>query len=423
MTYSDTQPRGTLRYRLLSSAILNSITSTTSTSSLTPVTDPGTWGHEYVRHLAAELGEEFTVREQSGSTEPAPQSTTDPAAASLTTTANGIPPATNGKEKTEAEKKAEEEAVAKLAEKPLPIGTLEELGAIALECAKFLLTHNAEPDAVDLLAELEMIRSIVDLVDLKPAEDRSALNEPGVDTYSRVCQYMLRCVSYLVPPDDVVFLETIHTIYVRRSKFPEALAVAIRLGDKELIKSDFEAPANPVMRKQLAFILARAQTPLTWLSNEDGEEDELGLDETLLSCLGNEHLSRHFKAFGKELGVAEAKSLEDIYKSHLENSREFSVLHTCHASHCVSGAGAAANVDSARGNLAGTFVNAFVNAGYGNDKLVTLAEQGSSWIYKNKDYGALFFFRSLQVDDVSWQECSPPPHLLVFALYGIQKWA
>jgi 26S proteasome regulatory subunit N1 len=45
------------------------------------------------------------------------------------------------------------------------------------------------------------------------------------------------------------------------------------------------------------------------------------------------------------------------------------------------------NVDSARGNLAGTFVNAFVNAGFGNDKLMVDAEEGNSWIYKNKDHG------------------------------------
>jgi 26S proteasome regulatory subunit N1 len=44
-------------------------------------------------------------------------------------------------------------------------------------------------------------------------------------------------------------------------------------------------------------------------------------------------------------------------------------------------------VDSARGNLAGTFVNAFVNAGFGNDKLMVNAEEGNSWIYKNKDHG------------------------------------
>jgi 26S proteasome regulatory subunit N1 len=44
-------------------------------------------------------------------------------------------------------------------------------------------------------------------------------------------------------------------------------------------------------------------------------------------------------------------------------------------------------VDSARGNLAGTFVNAFVNAGFGNDKLMVKAEEGNSWIYKNKEHG------------------------------------
>ena len=52
-----------------------------------------------------------------------------------------------------------------------------------------------------------------------------------------------------------------------------------------------------------------------------------------------------------------------------------------------TGPGISANVDSARGNLAGTFVNAFVNAGFGNDKLMVTAEEGSSWIYKNKDHG------------------------------------
>ena len=54
-----------------------------------------------------------------------------------------------------------------------------------------------------------------------------------------------------------------------------------------------------------------------------------------------------------------------------------------------------ANVDSARGNLAGTFVNAFVNAGFGNDKLMVEAEEGNSWIYKNKDHGMMSAAASL----------------------------
>jgi hypothetical protein len=35
-----------------------------------------------------------------------------------------------------------------------------------------------------------------------------------------------------------------------------------------------------------------------------------------------------------------------------------------------------AALDSARQNLASTFVNAFVNAGYGQDKLVTVSTEG-----------------------------------------------
>ena len=78
--------------------------------------------------------------------------------------------------------------------------------------------------------------------------------------------------------------------------------------------------ACSVMKRQLALLLARAQVPLEWLQEEDAGEE---LEEDLVECLSNTHLSEHFKEYGKELGVSEPKSLEDIYKSHLENTREF----------------------------------------------------------------------------------------------------
>lgn len=140
MTYSDTQPRGTLRYRLLSASLL-------PPSSTIP--EPGSWGHEYVRHLAAELGEEYTIRQEGEEAVPPPP-TTD-----ADTTA-----------KTE----------------PIKIpGTIDDLRALALECAKFFLSHNAEPDAVDLFVELEMVDRIAGLVD--------------INTFGRVCTYMDRSVT------------------------------------------------------------------------------------------------------------------------------------------------------------------------------------------------------------------------------------
>merc|ERR1712136_318101 len=70
--------------------------------------------------------------------------------------------------------------------------------------------------------------------------------------------------------------------------------------------------------------------------------------------------------------IMEAKTPEDVYKSHLDNVRP------------VFGG---SNVDSARQNLASSFVNGFVNAGFGQDKL--LMEDGQKWLYKNKDHGMM----------------------------------
>ena len=66
---------------------------------------------------------------------------------------------------------------------------------------------------------------------------------------------------------------------------------------------------------------------------------------------------------------------EDIYKSHLENVRPYGPT----------------NVDSARQNLAASFVNGFVNCAFGQDKL--LAENGNKWLYKNKEHGKLQTFQ------------------------------
>ena len=63
------------------------------------------------------------------------------------------------------------------------------------------------------------------------------------------------------------------------------------------------------MKRQLAYILARQQVNV--------ETD----DEALAEILNNTKLSENFKRFGSELNVTEPKSLEDIYKSHMENTR------------------------------------------------------------------------------------------------------
>lgn len=138
MTYSDTQPRGTLRYRLLSASLL---------PPSSPLSEPGSWGHEYVRHIAAELGEEFSLR-QTGTSEP---------------------------EKTPSKSGSD---TPKPEAKEIAVGTIDDLRTLGMQCATFLLGHNAEPDAVDLLEELEIVNRIVELLD--------------ENTYGRVAAYMVR---------------------------------------------------------------------------------------------------------------------------------------------------------------------------------------------------------------------------------------
>lgn len=79
------------------------------------------------------------------------------------------------------------------------------------------------------------------------------------------------------------------------------------------------------MKRQLAYVLARAQVPYHWLqhstTDDEGDETLEDLPEDLQEILFNSRLSAHFKQFGNELDVQDPKSLEDVYKSHLETSR------------------------------------------------------------------------------------------------------
>jgi len=80
------------------------------------------------------------------------------------------------------------------------------------------------------------------------------------------------------------------------------------------------------MKRQLAFLIARAQIPVEWLhpsSADDEETEEVEFETDLQDCLYNTKLSQHFRDFGKEVGVEDAKSLEDVYKSHLENTSRY----------------------------------------------------------------------------------------------------
>lgn len=91
--------------------------------------------------------------------------------------------------------------------------------------------------------------------------------------------------------------------------------------------------------------------------------------ETLQEIVNDTKLSEGYLILACDIEFMEPKSPEDIYKAHLLDGR----------------ASAGASVDSGRQNLAATFVNAFVNAGFGQKLQVVVLQE--NWLFKNKEHG------------------------------------
>mmetsp|Transcript_35749 Transcript_35749/g.80528 ORF Transcript_35749/g.80528 Transcript_35749/m.80528 type:complete len:892 (-) Transcript_35749:231-2906(-) len=278
-------------------------------------TDLGAWGHEYVRSLTGEIGNEYNAR-------------------AITAAGDGL---------TEAN-----------------TADLIDLVKVILP---FHLEHNAAAEAVDLLVEVQQLPLLI--------QEGAKVDE---NNYARICLYLLRCADFMADPEDLAeILNTAYTIYSQQGAHVDALRVALRTGvDLDKVASTMEAVGSDLTTKQqMAFILARHRV------NYEFEDDD-----DLNALIGNGKLSECFLALARDVDVMEAKTPEDIYKSHLADTAAF-----------VRRRDANRVVDSASTNLANTFVNAFVNAGFGTDKLMT--PEDSQWIYKNKEHGMMSATASL----------------------------
>merc|ERR1712117_536613 len=213
------------------------------------------------------------------------------------------------------------------------------------------MKHHAEAEACDLLMEVEQ------LDDLQQYVDDSAHN--------RVCLYLVSCVPYVPEPENTNLLKTALGIFRKFNQWPQAMRLALQLNDKALVEELFNSCPDPIVQKQLAYMLGRHQFYLE-LSEDRPDYDDL------TEIMSNSHLNNHFLNLARELDIMEAKTPEDVYKTHLDNVRP------------AFGSG---SVDSARQNLASSFVNGFINTGFGQDKL--LMEDGNKWLYKNKEHGML----------------------------------
>jgi len=213
------------------------------------------------------------------------------------------------------------------------------------------MKHNTEAEACDLLMEVQQLDLLHQYVD--------------EDAYNRVCLYLVSCVPFVPDPENTKLLMTAFKIFRKFNQYPQALRLALQLNDKPLVEELFNSCTDPIIQKQLAFMLGRHQFYLELSEDRDDYDD-------LTEIMSNSHLNNHFLNLARELDILEAKTPEDVYKTHLDNVRT------------AFGTG---SVDSARQNLASSFVNGFINTGFGKDKL--LMEDGNKWLYKNKEHGML----------------------------------
>ncbi|EPS68329.1 hypothetical protein M569_06441, partial [Genlisea aurea] len=150
--------------------------------------DIGSWGHEYVRNLAGEIAQEYSKRQS----EEAP---------------------------------------------------MDELWNLVVDIVSFHMTHNAEPEAVDLLMEVEDLDVLLDHIDQA--------------NYKRTCLYLISSAKYLMGPDDMLVLDIAYSIYMRYEEYPRALQVALSLNNLQYVKELFLTCDDIVTRMQFCYILAR----------------------------------------------------------------------------------------------------------------------------------------------------------------------
>lgn len=312
MTMGDDEDRESLKFKLSGMKDYDALVQ----QGKRPVEEDnlGCWGHEYVRSLAGEIGQEYNKRVIDGA-----DPETDDAFSDLLGMVDVIVP--------------------------------------------FHISHNAEAEAVDLLIEVQRLEKLKDL---------DSIDEKN---YSRICLYLIKTADFMSDPEDLAeMLDIAYHLYVRQEQYFGALRAALRSGNEEAIPELFASCDDSLIRKQMSLLLGRHRV--------NYEIDEADDAEELNELIGNAHISEQFLKLAQDLDVMEAKTPEDIYKSHLAETGGFSRRRE-------SGG---VQVDSARANLASTFVNAFVNAGFCQDKLMV---PDSEWLYKNRHHGMMSAAASL----------------------------
>jgi 26S proteasome regulatory subunit N1 len=143
LTHSlSTEERESLKYKLLGmkdydTLIAKGVASKHAEDNL------GSWGHEFVRSLAGEIGQEYNARVLDG-----------------------------------ADPESDE--------------PFEDLLGMVRVIVPFEVTHNAEAEAIDLLIEVQRLKNLL------------LLDTIEENNYQRICLYLIKTADYMSDPDDLM---------------------------------------------------------------------------------------------------------------------------------------------------------------------------------------------------------------------------
>ncbi|EAY05460.1 Proteasome/cyclosome repeat family protein [Trichomonas vaginalis G3] len=209
----------------------------------------------------------------------------------------------------------------------LPSGI--DINPLVDQISKYYMTHNDEPDACDLLLELNRLEDIVPLVD--------------EESHNRVCTYLLQLYDYKPEPINTNILRVLVTIYKKLNKVNQALIMALKLNDRELAVDIFRNCEDKLVQKQFAFLLARQLIVF----------DDL-MDDELLNIAQNFDLHNLYNKVAEHLGRNKPKTPDDIlqFQASIGNRN-------------------AQREDKANLGMAKCFVSAFYNAAIKKDLYFT----------------------------------------------------
>ncbi|PAA92610.1 hypothetical protein BOX15_Mlig025892g2 [Macrostomum lignano] len=316
--------------------------------------DVGAWGHEYVRHLTGQCVLEWEAMAEAEQQQMLRQRRLERRQQRQQSGADSKKD--NDDNDEDNDESGDEDGEEPMEEDGPAAGgvriTRDQLLSLCELIIPYHMSHNAESEAIDLCVETGQLAMLE--------------KHTGQANYQRVCLYLTSCVPYLPDEDWTAVLDTARRIYLKFGDQGNAMRCALKLNSPELVSKQFAETPDPTVRKQLACLLGRQQFAVDW--DEDAYDDA----ELLSELMANARLNEHFHALGRELDIMEPKLPEDIYKSHLEPTRM-----------------STGTVDSARQNLASSYVNGLVNCGFGRDKLLMEDDNKMKWIYRNKDAGMM----------------------------------